>query len=266
MMISVVLTTYNSPRSLVASLRSFGNQTSADFEVVVADDGSTNETRDAIWSLQPEMSFPLVHVRQVDQGFRVARARNLALNHASGEYIVFVDGDCFVLPDFIAAHRRLAEAGHFVSGKRSWLREDFTRRWLSAPSYDRRASWFGRALRNNCTGPLEFIPRKDGDWRYQRSQDWEGVWTCNLGVWRESVWAINGFDNRYQGHGPEGSDFAVRLIRSGCSRKLGNRSSPVLHLWHERRASPAESPNRYSELVDVGLAIRVAIPRPVSGV
>ena len=162
MLISVIVTTYNSVTPLVASLNSFARQTASDFEVVVADDGSTNETRDAILSLQPEMPFPLVHVRQENHGFRVARVRNLALNHASGEYIVFVDGDCFVLPDFVAVHRRLAEPGYFVSGKRSWLREDFTHRWLSAPSYDGRLSWFSRALRNQCTRPLEFIPRKDG--------------------------------------------------------------------------------------------------------
>ena len=215
MLISVVLTTYNSPRPLSASLHSFKNQTDDGFEVVVADDGSTHETRNLIESLELDVPYPLHHVRQEDGGFCVARARNLAFARTSGEYIVFVDGDCFVLPDFVAAQRQLAESGYFVSGKRSWLREDFTRRWLDNPSHDGRLVWFSRALRNKCTRPLEFVPRQNGNWRYRRHRDWQGVQTCNLGVWRDDAVAVNGFDNRYQGPGLEDSDFVVRLIRRG---------------------------------------------------
>ena len=243
MLISVVLTTYNSPRPLSASLHSFKNQTDDGFEVVVADDGSTHETRNLIESLELDVPYPFHHVRQEDGGFCVARARNLAFARTSGEYIVFVDGDCFVLPDFVAAQRQLAESGYFVSGKRSWLREDFTRRWLDNPSHDGRLVWFSRALRNKCTRPLEFVPRQNGNWRYRRHRDWQGVQTCNLGVWRDDAVAVNGFDNRYQGPGLEDSDFVVRLIRRGILRKLGDRGSPVLHLWHERRKGPPGSPN-----------------------
>ncbi len=181
MLISVVLTTYNAPVALAASLHSFENQLDDGFEVVIADDGSTHETGDLINYVKPTLPFPLSHAHQEDDGFRVARARNLALSQCTGDYIVMVDGDGFVLPDFIAAHRRLAEPGHFVSGKRSWLRHGFTRYWLDRPSYDGRLVWFGRALLNRCTRPLEFIPRRDGNWRYRRRRDWQGVQTCNLG-------------------------------------------------------------------------------------
>ena len=243
MLISVMLPTYNSVRPLSASLRSLARQTDDRFEVIVADDGSTRETAELIASLEPELPYALFHMRQEDEGFRLARARNLALTRCRGEYVLFMDGDCIVLPDFIARHRRLAKAGHFVSGKRSWLRQDFSRRWLDNPTTDGRLTWFMRSLRNKCTRPLEFVPRRDGAWRYRKRRDWRGVQTCNLGVWRADALAINGFDNRYLGPGLEDSDFAVRLIRNGTLRKLGDRSSPVLHLWHERRQSPSDSPN-----------------------
>ena len=150
-----------------------------------------------------------------------------------------------MLPDFVAWHRRLAQWRHFVSGKRSWLRRAESRRWLADQRGNRRLPWFGRALANRCTRPLEFVPLHDGRWRHRRSGDWRGVQTCNLGVWRADVEAINGFDNRYVGHGLEDSDFAVRLLRSGARRKLGNHGSPVLHLWHERPArGKSTSPNR----------------------
>ena len=234
--ISVILSTYNAPAALAVSLQSFAQQKDRGFEVVVADDGSTRETADLVATAGRSFPVPLRHLWQDDIGFRPARARNLATAHSRGDYLLFVDGDCFVLPDFIACHRALAQHGHFVSGKRCWLRRPASRRCLAGGGRNRgRAQWFLRALAQQCTRPFEFLPLPDGRWRRRRSSDWRGVQTCNLGVWRRDVLAINGFDNRYVGHGWEDSDFALRLIGSGVRRKLGSHASPVLHLWHERR-------------------------------
>ena len=131
--ISVILATYDAPAALRASLESFARQTDRGFEAVVADDGSTAETGELLAALAPRLPFPLRRAWQEDSGFRLARARNLAIARARGDYAVFVDGDCLVLPDFIAWHRRLARPGHFVSGKRSWLRAGTSARWLARP-------------------------------------------------------------------------------------------------------------------------------------
>ena len=151
-----------------------------------------------------------------------------------------------MLPDFVAVNRRLAEPGWFVSGKRSYLRPGLSARILGdAPPYGlgSRAAWLGRSLLNQCTRPAEFIPRGDGGFRKKQADSWEKVQTCNLGVWRADCQRINGFDERYVGHGLEDSDFVLRLIRSGARRKLGNNASLVLHLNHERRDRPPESKN-----------------------
>lgn len=255
--ISVILATYNAPAALRASLESFARQTDRGFEAVVADDGSTAETGELLAALAPRLPFPLRRAWQEDSGFRLARARNLAIARARGDYAVFVDGDCLVLPDFIAWHRRLARPGHFVSGKRSWLRAGTSARWLARPRGRGRWRWFARALANRCTRPLEFVPLPDGRWRHRAAGEWRGAQGCNLGVWRGDLDRVNGFDNRYVGHGLEDSDLAVRLIRAGVRRKLGGHSSPVLHLWHPRRAGAADSPNRgLFEAVLAGAAAR----------
>ncbi len=237
--ISVILSTYNAPAALAVSLQSFAQQKDRGFEVVVADDGSTRETADLIAAASRSFPVPLRHLWQDDIGFRAARVRNLATAHSRGDYLLFVDGDCFVLPDFIACHRALAQRGHFVSGKRCWLRRPASERCLAGARNRGRTRWFLRALAQQCTRPFEFLPLPDGRWRRRRNSDWRGVQTCNLGVWRRDVLTINGFDNRYVGHGWEDSDFALRLIGSGVRRKLGSHASPVLHLWHERRTTPA---------------------------
>ena len=68
--------------------------------------------------------------------------------------------------------------------------------------------------------------------RNLRGNRWRGVRTFNLGVWREDFFAINGFDERFQGWGHEDADLAIRLIRYGVLRKDGQFALSVLHLWH----------------------------------
>ena len=106
MKISVILTTYNWPEALELSLRSFMAQTDSNFEVVVADDGSKEPTRLLIERLRAVSPIPILHAWQEDRGFRAAKARNEAVKLSSGDYLLFVDGDCMVGREFVAAHRR----------------------------------------------------------------------------------------------------------------------------------------------------------------
>ena len=245
-LLSILVSTYNWPQALAVVLESLRRQQDRNFEVVVADDGSGEETAALIRRFQADFPVPLVHIWQADQGYRLAASRNGALAATRGDYIVFLDGDCFVLPDFVAVNRRLAEPGWFVSGKRSYLRAGLTRRLLGGARPFGMASrpvWFCRSLLNQCTRPAEFIYRGDGPFRKAQAENWEKAQTCNLGVWRADCVAVNGFDARYVGHGLEDSDFVLRLIRHGTRRKLGNNASLVLHLEHARRQRPPESRN-----------------------
>ena len=93
MHITVIVSTYNWPQALECVLRSFMVQSAADFEVVVADDGSDSATLSMINALRPALSYPLQHVWQEDSGFRLAAIRNKAIVAARGDYIVFIDQD-----------------------------------------------------------------------------------------------------------------------------------------------------------------------------
>ena len=128
---SVIITTYNRPDALAAVLEGFRNQSKTDFEVVITDDGSTQDTADLIGHLARQMPFPVRHVWQEDKGFRAAAARNRAIAASSGDYVIFVDGECIPFPDFITTHLRLAESGWFVAGNRILMNPSFTRRVLA---------------------------------------------------------------------------------------------------------------------------------------
>ena len=92
MLVSVIITTYNSPNFLAQCLNSFLNQKDKIFEVIVADDGSKEETKILIEKYKNKLTIN--HVWHKDEGFRAAKIRNEAVKVSSGEYLVFIDGDC----------------------------------------------------------------------------------------------------------------------------------------------------------------------------
>ena len=259
MKISVIITTYNRPDALSLVLRGLAAQSARDFEVLVADDGSTPQTAAAIDILRPTLPYELRHVWQVDDGFRAPMARNRAAAAARGAYLVFLDGDCVPLMDFIAMHRRLALAGWFVSGNRVLLDQAFSERVLREQTPLWRWSarqWMAARLTGkvNRLAPLLRL----ADWSQPRA-DWVGAKTCNLAAWRSDFVAINGFDEDFVGWGYEDSDFVQRLLNAGRRRRTTRWAVPVLHLWHRAQDRSRERANfaRLEQTISSG-AIRAS--------
>lgn len=253
-LISVVVTTYNRPDALAATLRSLAAQADREFEVIVADDGSRDETAATIAEVGAAFPVRLIHVWQPDDGFRAAAARNLAVAASRGDYIVFVDGDCVLRSDFVARHRALAELGWFVAGNRVLLSEGFTRQALATNAElhgDGRLTWLTRRFTGaiNRWLPLCFV---GGDaWRKRQPQRWQGARTCNLAMWRADFDTVNGFDEAFSGWGHEDADLAIRLLHAGVQRKDGRFATAVLHLWHREndRSNLAENERRLAEIL-----------------
>jgi glycosyltransferase involved in cell wall biosynthesis len=234
-LISLIIATYNRPDALAAVLRSLAGQTDRNFEVVVADDGSGPQTRDVVKHWTAKVGVALKHIRQDDRGFRLAEIRNRAIAASAGNYLIFLDGDCIARPDFVAAHRRLAEPGFFVSGNRVLLSQALTERvlmqdlepesWsLGACAKYRARGEFNRLL------PLMTLPL--GPLRKRLTEQWEGVRGGNFAFFRADLERVDGFETSFVGWGLEDSDIVIRMIRSGVKRKDGRFATGVLHLWH----------------------------------
>lgn len=234
-LISVIVTTYERDDALDAVLRALAGQTDRDFEVVVADDGSGPSTKALIAGWQARLGVPLAQVWHPHRDFRAGEIRNRAVLASRGDYVVFLDGDCLVRPDFVATHRRLAEPGFFVTGNRALLSPTLTQtalrdhveleRWTLS---DWRTQRSGGSL--NRIAPLLRLPL--GPLRKLRPQAWEGARSCNLAVWRADLDAVDGFDAAFSGWGKEDSDLLLRLLHHGTRRKDGAYATGVLHLWH----------------------------------
>lgn len=205
-LISVIVTTYNREDALDAVLRSLAHQSDPDFEVIIADDGSGPATAKLIDAWKTIIARRVEHVWHTDQGFRAAEIRNRAILAARGAYCIFLDGDCIVRGDFVAAHRRLAEPGWFVTGNRILLSSELTTRVLReklTPEIWDLARWLVERWRGgiNRLSALLYLPF--GPLRRMRQKAWRGARSCNLAIWRADLDRVDGFDADYSGWGKE---------------------------------------------------------------
>ena len=92
--VSVVMITYNMGQYIADAIQSVLNQNYHDFEIIVLDDGSTDNTREVV------SPFPVKYFRQDNQG--VCQAYNRGTDLSSGEYIIFLDADDVMLEDILA--------------------------------------------------------------------------------------------------------------------------------------------------------------------
>ncbi|MCU7843664.1 MAG: glycosyltransferase family 2 protein [Candidatus Thiodiazotropha sp. (ex Monitilora ramsayi)] len=253
MSVSVIVVTYEWPKALERVLESLSRQTVMPLEIIVTDDGSSPDTRAVVDAWQEKMECELHYLWQPDEGFRAARARNRGVAVSHGEYMVFLDGDCLVFPDFVERHQRLAEMGCQVVGNRILMDEALSRRVLEGKESPCRWSvlrWLKGRVSGEINRLLPMVRLGEGQWRKRRALKWKGAQSCNLGVWRRDFLAVNGFDENFSGWGHEDADLVVRLMGSGIIRKDGHFSVPVLHLWHRENTRELE-PENLQRLNDV---------------
>ena len=220
-----MVNTFNAPEALSKVLEAIYLQSAAPFEILVADDGSGPETRAVLEKWKPQMRCELGHVWQVNQGFRRTHVLNQAVIRAKGDYLVFLDGDCVPHSEFVGDHLELAEAGCWVQARRCFVKEPYV------PAFDLArisvAGWVG--LGRIEQGLKAFrTPWKS----VRKDEDLRGVIGCNLGIWREDLIAVNGYDESFTGWGREDSDLAARLYHLGRKRKFVRGRAVVFHLNH----------------------------------
>lgn len=247
MKISFIVLTYNRTNTLLAVLSSLARQCGAGHEVLVADDGSRPDQVQQLRERCPPFQCPIRHVWHADTGFTAARARNLAASQASGDYLVFLDGDCVPNKAFVAQHTRLAEAGCFVNGSRVLLGEQLTRKVLDGgldlpilPA----TFWWRAWLKGDSNKLLHLFSWPWRLFRVKQKFAWRGIRSCNFAVWQSDFASVNGFDETFEGWGHEDADLVLRLHHLGIFRKNGFMATEVFHLWHRDYKRDQESVNK----------------------
>jgi len=253
MNLSLIFTTYNSTIWLQKVLWSVLQQQHRNFEVIIADDGSTDETRALIESMRVDFErseIPLRHIWQSDKGFRKCRILNKSLVQAQHDYIVFTDGDCVLREDFLMEHVKNAEAGHYLSGtyfklplstSQAITKDDI----VSQRCFER--AWLQLHGLSGNSGRLKLT-------RNPRLARWANRWTptaCNLkganaSAWKSDILAVGGLDERLHSGGQD-REFGVRLKNHGIQPKHVRFNAVCLHLYHERGYRNSERVKRIRE-------------------
>src|SRR5674476_543524 len=105
-LISVIVTTYNWPLALRLCLESLFSQQDHNFEIIIADDGSSPANLELTQAYCADSPVSISYIHHDDHGFRAGTIRNKAAAQSKGEYLLFIDCDCVLLPDFISRHRQ----------------------------------------------------------------------------------------------------------------------------------------------------------------
>ncbi len=250
MTVSVIISVYNHFEWLRLVLDALGMQSVKDFEVVIADDGSSTEVCNEIKEyirLHPEMK--IVHSWHPDEGWRKNMALNSAVRRSGGEYLIFIDGDCIPHPHFIEDHLQLASHGRVVAGRRVDLpkavSEDIEKNSVLPGNYVKKirksillslVSSFGESFR--VIKRLVRLPIKNGKVPGMKRG---GILGCNFSLYRDDFDKVNGFDERYRAPGTgEDTDIDLRLANAGIHAMKVSRAALMYHRNHPRL--PMDSP------------------------
>jgi len=239
MKISLIISTYNQPEWLRKVLIGYSVQDYKDFEIIIADDGSTIETELVINEFSKDIfSKPLHHIWHKHNGFNKNVILNKAIASALGDYLIFTDGDCIPRYDFISTHVKEAETGFFLSAGAVRLPLElsqkinendivtgriFNTQWLLKNGFSNRPI---KNLKLTATGKWASILNTITPAR----ATWNGL---NTSGWKNDILSVNGYDERMK-YGGEDRELGERLKNKGIRSKQLRYSAVCLHLDHKR--------------------------------
>lgn len=226
---SLIIVTYNRPKALEVILKSILKQTQIPHEVIIADDGSEKETENLINKYSINFPCNLKHVWQEDMGFRAAAIRNKAVKASTGEYLIFSDGDLFFNPHFIKDYKRNAAKGEARIGSRVFLTERATKKRIQKQNCNAVFPFFSNEIEINQLNAIRMpvINNFFGVQKY-RSNLRGGL----LGVWKNDLEMINGWNENFTGWGMEDTELVARLWLKGIKLKKLKFAGITYHLWH----------------------------------
>lgn len=243
---SIIVSTYNWPQALQICLGSILKQTVLPDEIVIADDGSTGETRRFVEEMQAKSNVPIEHVWHEDKGFRRTTIMNKAIARASGDYILQVDGDVILSPHFVSDHLELAEKNYFVCGSRVKLTPQNTQEILATSQFKLKYSSLPLTFLLNSFRSRLF--RHLLAERYARKID--HLRGCNMAFWKNDLIKVNGYNEDLAQWGHEDGELAYRLHFAGVKKKALKMGGNVYHLYH-KEASKSNEQRHLDELEKV---------------
>ena len=236
---SLIITTYNQKERLALVLDSVRDLAVLPTEVLIADDGSTQDTRMLIESFAHDFPCPLRHIWHKDSGFRLSTIRNKAIKEAQGDYIIIIDGDMILEPHFVADHLAYAKPKVFLQGSRVLVDSHTSESLLQERSEGRHNAYkriftLGglKAKRCRILSRLVYATSRVDSKVFAQRELIKGIRGCNMSFFKSDCEAINGFNEGFVGWGREDSEFVARFLFAGGALRRLKFSAIAYHIYH----------------------------------
>lgn len=220
---SLFITTYNWPDALALCLKSILAQNVLPDEIIIADDGSTNETKKLIEEFKNESPIPIEHIWIEDKGYRINLIRNLAIKAAKYPFIIQIDGDMILNKNFVKDHLRIAKPNRLNMGRRVRLNPKQTDDFCKTRNYGEL-----RFFRSYIVCLLHH-------YLFYSSKTVRGLRGCNVAYWKSDALKVNGYNESMKGKGKNDKEFGVRLINSGVNGFNLRNYAICYHLDHKEQ-------------------------------
>ncbi|MCP4123856.1 MAG: glycosyltransferase [Bacteroidetes bacterium] len=207
MTLSLIVPLFNRPDEIKELLDSLALQTEKEFEVVVVEDGSDIPSDQIIEAYKDVLNIHYVTKENGGPG----PARNYGAKHAEGNYLIFLDSDCIIPPDYIKAVKQGLDVQYTDAfGGPDRAHASFTPVQKSI-NYSMTSMLTTGGIRGGKKSMEKFHPR-----------------SFNMGISREVFFELNGFSEMRFG---EDVDFSMRIMEAGHSTQL----LPKAFVYHKRR-------------------------------
>ncbi|MCH5322437.1 MAG: glycosyltransferase [Helicobacter sp.] len=235
---ALIITTYNQKERLALVLDSVKRLELLPDEVLIADDGSKEDTTELIKTYQKNFPCPLKHIWQEDKGFRLSEIRNKAVNSTHCEYIIIIDGDMILEPHFIKDHLDFARHKVFLQGSRVILDEVKSQEILKKGGAQNELllPFNFKALRNSILANFIYKRSKTTSEIFKQKELIRGIRGCNMSFYKADFDAIEGFNENFIGWGREDSEFVARFLFKGGEFRRLKFSGIAYHIYHKENA------------------------------
>ena len=240
--VTLLISTYNNPLFLKLCLLSVMSQSILPTEVVIADDGSTEETYQLIQRMKTKLKIPIIHVWQEDQGFRAGTIRNIGIAAANGDYIIQIDGDIIIDKHFIADHLYHRKKNTLLQGSRVFITQNKTAKMIKDKDVNLSFWSLGIKRRENALRS-RFISTYLST-RYRNRYPVYYARGCNMSFWKKDLIAVNGYNDEFIGWGHEDSELTLRLLNNGCKKDYIKFHCVAYHLYHKEATRNHEKENK----------------------
>jgi glycosyltransferase involved in cell wall biosynthesis len=235
---SVIVSCYNDLAILEPSLAALSVQSFRDFELIIADDGSTQDYAPVLVAWAPRFAYGIQHVTHEKKGYRRPRILNRAIHVSRFDRVIIMDMDCLPHRDFVRNHLAYLRPGIAITGRRVDISRDalptaeqilgrgvgfslpvLLRMWLQGKA---------KRVEHGFVSPIFY------------ESNHAALLGCNFSLYKSDLQSLNGLNEEIQGWGGDDTELDLRIHFMGA--KIRNLRNKVIeyHLTHPHREAYVE--------------------------